>query len=307
MAEHTPPPQPDVSAVKHRLGPVGVWLMSASEVPVEVERPVVLAIEQLGYSAFWFGEVSHTKEAFTHAATVLSYTEHIQVATGIANIYGRDPVAAANAARTLADAWPHRFILGLGVSHAPLVTTRGHDYGKPVATMRSYLDAMDTVTFGPSLPEDPPRLLGALRPKMLELAGTRAQGAHTYFAPPEHTARAREVLGPEPILATEQAVVLDQDPESARAAAREYAASYLRLPNYLNHLRELGFGDADFEGGGSDALIDAIVPWGDPDTIAERVRAHHQAGADHVCVQPIAATLDLQADHLRVLAPSLTI
>jgi probable F420-dependent oxidoreductase len=304
MAERTPAPPPDVAEVKHRLGKVGVWLMSAGEAPAEAERRVVLAIEQLGYDAFWFGEAPHTKEAFTHAAAVLSWTERIQVATGIANIWGRDAVTAANGAGTLGDAWPHRFVLGLGVSHAPLVNTRGHDYGKPVATMRAYLDAMDTVELAPPLAETPPRVLAALRPKMLELAKTHAQGAHTYFATPEHTARAREALGEEPVLATELAVVVDTDPESARAAAREYAAFYLKLPNYVNHLRELGFTDEDLKG--SDALIDAVIPWGDPDAIAERVRAHHEAGADHVCVQPIAATLDQQAEHLRLLAPVLT-
>jgi len=306
MAASTPPSPPDLEAVRHRLGRVGVWSMLAGLASASVERQVAVAVEQLGYGAFWFGEGPAGKEAFTHAATLLACTERIQVATGIANVYGRDPVAAANGAATLADAWPGRFVLGLGVSHAPLVTTRGHDYGKPVSTMRSYLDAMDAARFGPPLPEAPPRLLAALRPKMLELARTRGQGAHTYFATPEHTARARTALGAEPILAVELAVVVDTDPASARAAARKYAAMYLALPNYQNHLRELGFTDADFEGGGSDALIDAVVPWGDPDTIAERVSAHHEAGADHVCVQPVADTIEEQAEHLRVLAPGLT-
>jgi probable F420-dependent oxidoreductase len=140
---------------------------------------------------------------------------------------------------------------------------------------------------------------------MLELARTRAQGVHTYFVTPEHTARARAILGPEPILAPEQAVVLETDPERARAAAREYASFYLKLPNYLNNLRELGFSDSDFEDGGSDALIDAVVTWGDVDTIAQRVRDHHDAGADHVCVQPIGDTLAQQVEHLRLLAPVL--
>jgi probable F420-dependent oxidoreductase len=136
---------------------------------------------------------------------------------------------------------------------------------------------------------------------MLELAKTRTQGAHTYFTTPEHTARARAVLGEEPVLATELAVVVETDPEAARKAARAYADLYLKLPNYQNHLRELGFTDADLEG--SDALIDAVIPHGDPDRIAESVRAHHEAGADHVCVQPIAPTLDQQAEHFRLLAP----
>lgn len=266
----------DVGAVKHRLGRVGVWMVSASEAPAEVERRVVVAIEQLGYCAFWFGETPRGKEAFTHAATVLSWTERMLVATGIANIYGRDAVAAANGAATLDDAWPDRFVLGLGVSHAPSVTSRGHDYGRPVATMRSYLDAMDSAES--ALPVAVPRVLAALRPRMLELARTHAQGAHTYFTTPAHTARAREVLGEDAILAVEQAVVVGTDAEAARAAAREYAARYLRLPNYRNHLRELGFSEADLDGGGSDALLDAIVPSGDPDALAERVRAHHDAG-----------------------------
>jgi probable F420-dependent oxidoreductase len=294
----------DVSAVKHRLGRVGVWLASASEAPAEVERRVVVAIEQLGYCAFWFGETPRGKEAFTHAATVLSWTERMLVATGIASIYGRDAVAAAGAAATLADAWPDRFVLGLGVSHAPSVTSRGHDYGRPVATMRSYLETMDATE--PVLPVAAPRVLAALRPRMLELSRTHAQGAHTYFTTPAHTARAREVLGDDAILAVEQAVVVGTDADAARATAREYAARYLRLPNYRNHLRELGFSDTDLDGGGSDALIEAIVPSGDPDALAERVRAHHEAGADHVCVQPIAATLDEQTEHLRLLAPVLT-
>jgi probable F420-dependent oxidoreductase len=306
MAERTPPPPSDLAAVKGRLGRVGVWFMTTvSDVRAEEEQRAAAVIEELGFSTLWVGEAPVTREAFTHAAVLLSATERLNIATGIANIFGRDAVAAANGANTLADAWPDRFTLGLGVSHAPLVSPRGHDYTKPVSYMRSYLDAMDATKFGPPLPEAPPRVLAALRHGMLELARTRAQGAHTYFVPPEHTARARRALGPEPILAPEQAVVLETDPERARAAARDYASFYLALPNYLNNLRELGFSGSDFENGGSDALIDAIVCWGDPDTIAERVRAHHEAGADHVCVQPVAGTLAQQVEHLRMLAPVL--
>jgi probable F420-dependent oxidoreductase len=307
MTDRRPPPPTDLSAVKKRLGRVGVWLLTTlSEVSAEEERRGAEAIERLGYPTLWFGEGPDTREAFSHAAALLCGTERLNVATGIANIFGRDAVAAANAADTLADAWPERFTLGLGVSHAPLVNPRGHDYAKPVSTMRAYLDAMDGAAFRPPVPEAPPRVLAALRRSMLQLAATRAQGAHTYFVPPEHTARARGVLGPEPILAPEQAVVLETDPDRARAIAREYAAFYLSLPNYLNNLRELGYSDADFENGGSDTLIDAVVCWGDPDAIADRVRAHHLAGADHVCVQPIAESFDRQIEHLRELAPVLT-
>lgn len=308
MSTSTPPSPADPAAIKHRLGRVGVWSYLASTVPAAAERQMAVAIEQLGYGTLWFVEAPGTKEAFTHAATLLAATERIQIATGIANIYGRDAAAAACGAATLTDAWPGRFVLGLGVSHAPVVQMRGHEYGKPIATMRGYLDGMDEAAgmLPLPLPETPPRVLAALRPKMLELARDRAQGAHTYFVPPEHTRRARETLGEEPVLAAELAVVVESDPERARTAAREYAAMYLTLPNYLNNLRELGFGDKDLEDGGSDALIDVLVPWGDPEAIAERVAAHHDAGADHVCVQPIAPTIEQQAEALRLLAPALT-
>jgi probable F420-dependent oxidoreductase len=302
MADRTAPPTVDLPALKQRLGRTGVWLSSLSTVPAEEERRAVAAIEELGYGTLWFGETPAGKEALTHAAVLLSASRHLMIATGIANVYGRDATAAANGANTLSEAWQSRFVLGLGVSHLPLVSSRGHTYDKPVSTMRAYLDAMDATPFSVPLPEPVPRVLAALRPKMLELAATRAQGAHPYFVTPEHTRRARETLGPDPLLAPEQAVVVDTDPERARATARGYAAVYLNLPNYVNNLRELGFSDSDFENGGSDALIDAVIPWGDPDTLGEHVRAHYRAGADHVAVQPIAETLDRQLEDLRQLA-----
>ncbi|GII58727.1 LLM class F420-dependent oxidoreductase [Planotetraspora thailandica] len=301
----TAPRPPEPSIVKQRLGRAGAWLGSLSPAPADEARAAAVEIERLGYTTLWFGETPTSRESLAHAALLLSATQRLQVATGIANIYARDAVAAANGARTLAEAWGGRFTLGLGVSHAPLVTTRGHDYSKPVATMRAYLDAMDATSFAAPIAEEPPRLLAALRRKMLELAATQAQGAHPYFTTPEHTAMAREVLGPDPVLAPEQAVVVNTDPAQARAIARRYASLYLGLPNYVNNLRELGFSDRDFEGGGSDALIDAIIPWGDPETIGAHVRAHHEAGADHVCVQPLAGTLAEQLEHLRLLAPVL--
>ncbi|MFF2324690.1 MULTISPECIES: TIGR03620 family F420-dependent LLM class oxidoreductase [unclassified Streptomyces] len=305
MAEGNPPTPAELPAFKQRLGRTGVWLSSLSEVTAEEERRAVAVIEELGYGTLWFAEGPTGKEALTHAAVLLSASRRLIIATGIANIYGRDATAAANGARTLFEAWQNRFVLGLGVSHVPLVSGRGHDYGKPVSTMRAYLDAMDATPPGAPLPDAVPRVLAALRPKMLELAATRAHGAHTYFVTPEHTRKARETLGPDPFLAPEQAVVVDTDPGRARAAARAYAAMYLSLPNYLNNLRELGFADSDFEDGGSDALIDAVVPWGDPETLAEHIGAHYRAGADHVAVQPIAPTLDRQLEDLRLLAPVL--
>ncbi|MEN3535121.1 TIGR03620 family F420-dependent LLM class oxidoreductase [Microbispora sp. ZYX-F-249] len=305
MTERTQPPIVDVAELRRRLGRTGVWLSSLAVTPAARVRKAAAEIEELGYGTLWVGETPVGREAFTHAALLLSATGRLRVATGIANIYGRDAVAAANGAATLAEAWDRRFVLGLGVSHKPLVAGRGHDYSAPLSYMRDYLDAMDRTSFGAPLAETPPRLLAALRRGMLELAAERAQGAHPYFVPPEHTAKAREILGPDPVLAPEQAVVVETDADRAREIAREYTAMYLSLPNYTNNLRELGFSDDDFAGGGSDRLVDAIVVRGEPETIAERVRAHHDAGADHVCVQPLADSVDVQVEHLRLLAPAL--
>ncbi|WP_432926843.1 TIGR03620 family F420-dependent LLM class oxidoreductase [Microbispora sp. CA-135349] len=295
----------DMGELRRRLGRTGVWLSSLAATPAARVREAAAEIEELGYATLWVGETPAGREAFTHAALLLSATGRLRVATGIANIYGRDPVAAANGAATLAEAWDQRFVLGLGVSHKPLVTSRGHDYSAPLEYMRDYLGAMDQATFGAPLAETPPRVLAALRRRMLELAARRAQGAHTYFVPPEHTAKARDLIGSAPVLAPEQAVVVETDAGRAREIAREYAALYLSLPNYTKNLRELGFSDDDFADGGSDRLIDAIVVWGEPETIAERIRAHHDAGADHVCVQPLADSVDTQLEHLRLLAPAL--
>ncbi|MEW9528597.1 TIGR03620 family F420-dependent LLM class oxidoreductase [Microbispora sp. NPDC049125] len=305
MTERTNPRPVEPSDLKRRIGRTGVWLSSLSQEPAARVRGAAAEIERMGYATLWIGETPSSREAFTHAALLLSATDSMHIATGIANVWARDAVAAANAAKTLAEGWDHRFVLGLGVSHAPLVRSRGHDYSSPLEFMKDYLDAMDQAAFDAPLTETPPRLLAALRPKMLELAAERTQGAHPYFIPVEHTARARAIMGSEAVLAPEVAVVVETDPGRARAAARRYAEVYLGLPNYVNNLRHLGFSDADFENGGSDALIDAVVPWGDPDTIAERVRAHHMAGADHVCVQPIADDVETQLDHLRRLAPAI--
>jgi probable F420-dependent oxidoreductase len=190
--------------------------------------------------------------------------------------------------KALAELSGGRMLLGLGVSHEHLVTrVRGHAYQKPVATMRAYLEAMEKALYlGPQPKEDAPILLAALRPKMLALAAQKARGAHPYFVPPEHTARAREILGRGPWLCPEQMVLLETSPSKAREIARRNMTIYTGLPNYQNNLRELGFSDADFAGGGSDRLVDAIVAWGDERAIAARIQAHHDAGADHVCIQP---------------------
>jgi probable F420-dependent oxidoreductase len=292
--------------LRQRLGPVGVWLGALTRAPAAEERGAVLTIEDLGYGALWFGEAPAAKEIFAHAGVVLGDTERIVVASGIAGIYSRDATAANAGANTLGEAFPHRFVLGLGVSHLPAVQRRGHVYGRPVATMRAYLDAMDAAEYHAASPPEPvPRVLAALGPRMLELARERSAGAHPYFVPVAHTARARALLGEGPLLAPEQTVVLETDPQRARATARTFMRTYLGLPNYVNNLRDLGYGDDDFADGGSDRLVDAIVAWGDEEAIATRVRAHHDVGADHVAIQPLAADVPHAVADLIRLAPAL--
>jgi len=284
------------------LSRIGVWLGPLSLLSAADTRELAPELEELGYGAIWFGEGVGTKECFTQASALLSWTRTAVVGSGIANIYARDPMATANGAKTLADAYPGRFLLGIGVSHAPSVATRGHEYAKPVATMRAYIDAMEGSLYRAPEPQEPaPVVLAALGPKMLQLAAERTRGAHPYFTPPEHTAKAREVMGDGPLLAPEQAFVLETDPAAARAKAREHMTYYLALENYRNNLLRLGFTDEDLDGP-SDRLVDAIVAWGDVETVRERVKAHLDAGADHVCVQAVG---DDPADELRRAAPAL--
>ena len=266
------------------IGRVGVWTFAFELHPAAEAREAAAIVEDLGYGAIWIPEAMG-REAFAQSALLLAATKRIPVATGIANIWGRDAMAMAGGQKTLCEAWPNRFLLGIGVSHAPLVGMRGHAYDKPLTAMREYLDAMDSALYNAPLPDAAPRIIGALAPKMLALAAERTDGAHPYFVPPEHTKRARAALGPKKLLAPEQAVVLERDPGVAREIARAHMQTYLQLPNYVNNLRRLGFADDDIRDGGSDKLVDAIVAWGDVGAIVDRVRAHHDAGADHVCIQ----------------------
>ena len=268
------------------LGSIGIWTAQFDYQPAAKVREAAGELDQLGFGALWFPE-SVGRESLTAAALLLSATSRIVVATGIANIYARDPVTTAAGQNTLAEAYPGRFLLGLGVSHVPLVEQlRGHTYGKPVASMRAYLEGMDRAPYRAVVPSIKPiRVLAALGPQMLRLAAERADGAHSYFVPPEHTTRAREILGSDRILAVEQAAVFETDPTKAREIARAHTSRYLALPNYVNNLRRLGFGDTDLTNNGSDRLVDAIVAWGDLAAITDRIRAHRSAGASHVCVQ----------------------
>lgn len=272
--------------LRSTLGRIGVWSFGLQANTAAAAQAAVAAYEGLGYGATWFPESIGSKEAFAHAALLLAAGPRMVVATGIANIYARDGAAMASGARTLAEAYPGRFVLGIGVSHAPSVAARGGTYGRPIETMRAYLDAMDAAAWsGPELPGRPPLLLAALGPRMLELAAERADGAHPYFVPVEHTRFARERLGPGPVLAVELTAVLDAGASRARETARAFATRYLAAVNYAGNLRRLGWSEEDVAGGGSDRLLDAVIAQGDAVAIVRRVREHLDAGADHVCVQ----------------------
>jgi len=268
------------------IGRVGIWYGTIDALATSDARRAAATIEDLGFHALWLAEAVG-RDPFVSASVLLSATERLPIATGIANIYARDPMTMVAGQKTLAEAYPGRFLLGMGVSHGHLVAgVRKHDWSKPYSYMVEYLDKMDKALFmavGPS--EDPGRVLAALGPKMLKLSATRANGSHPYFTTPEHTAIARSEMGPDALLAPEQMVVLETDPTEARRIARAGMKIYLGLPNYFNNLRRLGFTEEDWENGGSDRLVDAIVAWGSEDKIAARVGEHHAQGADHVCVQ----------------------
>lgn len=287
------------------IGPVGIWCGAFDAHPTSEVQRACVEIEALGYSTVWLPEAVG-RDPFVAAATCLAATDHLVLATGIANVYARDPMTMAACQRTLAEAYPGRFLLGLGVSHHHLVERlRKHDYSKPLTHLQQYLTDMDDAMFmavGPA--EDPGRVLAALGPRMLETAAKQASGAHPYLTTPTHTARAREIMGPDALLAPEQMVVLETDPGTARATARAAMAMYLRAPNYVRNLRTLGFDDRDWadHNAASDRLVDAIVAWGSPADIAERVDAHRAAGADHVCVQVLRADMQLPLDEWRTLA-----
>lgn len=268
------------------LGRVGVWSFGLQANRAAAAQAAVRDYEAMGARVTWIPESIGSKEIFAHAAILLAGSERMAIAPGIANIYARDPMAMANGARALAEAYPGRFVLGLGVSHAPSVAMRGHEYGKPVATMRAYLDAMEASAYaGPAPAEPAPIVLAALGPRMLELSAERTAGAHSYFVPPSHTGMARAHLGDAAFLAVEQTAVIEADPARAREVARAFCARYLLLPNYANALLREGFTPDDVANGGSDRLIDAVVAQGSPERVAARVREHLDAGADHVCVQ----------------------
>jgi len=286
-----------------KLKNLGVWagtdVFSAADAAAFARR-----LEAWGYGALWISEAVG-REVFSASAWLLANTSKLIVASGIANIYARDSFSAAAAQKGLNEQSGGRFLLGLGVSHVRLVEgLRKLHYGKPVTTMREYLRGMAEAPYQSVPPAAPPKtVLAALGPKMLELAAESADGAHPYNVTPEHTAQARALLGADKLLCVEQAAVLESNPSEARAMARRFLAIYMRLPNYVDNWRRLGFTDADVAGGGSDRLVDALVAWGDEKAIRARIDEHWQAGADHVCVQAIGQTTLPDERLLGLLAP----
>lgn len=292
--------------IRSDLGTYGVWASHLGLLPAGVARKTARAIEELGYTALWVGE-AEGKEALTHAAFLLAASDRVVVATGIANIWARDARVMMNGARTLAEGWPGRFLLGVGASHAPLVERRGGQYERPLTAMRTYLDAMERSPWrGPSLPADPLVVLAALGPRMLTLAAERAAGVHTFLVPLEHTRRARRAVGTGRLVAPEQAVVLADSREEARRSADRHLRGYLRLDNYRANLQRLGWTPEHLDGAGSDQLFDALIAWGQPTTVAQRLAAHLDAGADHVAVHPLTPSPEVTpVDQLEALAPLL--
>jgi probable F420-dependent oxidoreductase len=273
-------------------GRVGIWTGVLDAVPSSEAQQVARELEELGFPTLWIPETVG-RDPFVTATLLLSATETLKVATGIANIYARDAVTMANTQRSLEEAFPGRFLLGLGVSHSHLVDrVRHHDYSKPYSRMVEYLGEMDGAIFRAVGPQErPATVLAALGPKMLRLAAEQADGAHPYFVPVDHTATAREIMGPDAILAPEQMVVLETDRAKALEIARKGMAVYLRAPNYVNNLKRFGFTDDDVADGGSERLVDAIVACGDVDAAVARVQAHFDAGASHVTVQALGEDL----------------
>jgi probable F420-dependent oxidoreductase len=294
-------------AVLDVLGRVGIWTRQLDEQHGTVAETAVAELERLGYRSVWIPEGIH-REVISHATALLAATESIAIATGVARVHARAPYAAALAQRFLAERFPDRFVLGLGVSH-PFVVERllGQNFERPLATMREYLDAMDATRAGPATTIDAPRVLAALRPKMLVLAADRSAGAHTYLSPVEHTAWARGILGPGALLAPAIKVVLSADHDDPLAVARGALIPSLRVPTYATSLLGFGFDDADLAGDLSERLVRALVAIGDEDAVLRRVEEHLAAGADHVCVEVLTGDdTTVPLDAWRRLAPALT-
>jgi probable F420-dependent oxidoreductase len=281
----------------------GVWsgvLRSAD--PGEIAAAAA-EVESLGFSALWIPDVGG--DVFGAVANLLAATSTAIVATGILNLWMHTAEEAASQHAAFTSKYGRRFLVGIGVSHALLIdhVIEAGTYQKPLAQITAYLDTLDAAEV-PLAAED--RALAALGPKMLALAAARTAGVHPYLVTPEHTHLAREAVGPDALVATEQGVVLETDPDRARAIARANLVRYFDLPNYTNNWKRLGFTDEEIVNGGSDRLIDALIAWGDESAIAARVQEHRDAGASHVCIQVLADDpRAMPLEQWRVLAPAL--
>jgi probable F420-dependent oxidoreductase len=297
-----------VPAMVMDIGRYGIWTNVLDAHPSSTGREAAQLVEQLGFSALWLPEATG-RDPFVTASLMLAATSRLVVATGIANVYARDAMTMKACQLSLHEAFPDRFLLGLGVSSPVLVEkVRGHQYGKPFSYMAEYLRSMDSAVYNAAGPkQDPGRVLAALGPRMLKLSSEAAAGAHPYLTDASHTREARRIIGPDALLAPEQMVVLETDPSAARAIARPAVGFYLRAPGYLANLRRMGFDDSDWADpkAASDRLVDAIVAWGDRDAIAARINAHHEAGANHVCIQVLRADREIPAAEWRELAAAL--
>jgi len=287
------------------IGPIGLWHGGFDAFPASRVREAVAEIEELGWPCVWIPETV-ARDPFVAAGIMLGATTGLKIATGIASIWARDAMTTANASKTLNEAYEGRFLLGLGVSHHTITEwVRKHDYSKPLSTMRTYLERMDASMFKGVEPAEPTtRVIAALGPKMLALGAELTDGVHPYFAPVEHTGVARDVVGPDKIVATEQMVVLETDPATAREVARANMKVYVGLPNYANNLIRSGFSEDEITNL-DDRLVDAIVAWGTIDDVTTRIRAQHDAGASHVCVQVLRSDREMPSAEWRELASAL--
>ncbi len=292
--------------MQNKLRTRGVWFFTET---MDSDHAIAFAqkVESLNYSALWLPETTG-RDPFSHISMLLANTERLVFATGIVNIHHRHPGVTKQAATTLAEMCENRFLLGLGVSHAPLVEgLRQLDYSKPLSAMRNYLTAMKNSPYTSVPPsEDPPYVLAALGPRMMELAAEMTDGAHPYWTTPEHTAQARELLGKDKMLCVEQKVAFTTDKEVAYQTVRTELARYIHLPNYRNNWKRLGFSEEEIDAT-SDRFIDELVAWGTLDQINERLNEHEEAGASHICIQPLAVHGEFGNPHweaLEALSPN---
>jgi probable F420-dependent oxidoreductase len=267
-----------------KLGRLGAWYAADKHASPAAMAAFVKTVEALGYDTLWYPE-SRGYESFSVAAFMLGHTKTLKLGSSIASIYARDAFTARRGMISLNQLYNDRFILGLGVSHMPMVEgVRGHTYEKPIPAMRKYLNG---ITKDQPEAKDWPLALAALRPLMLKLSAEMTQGALPYNTTPKHTAEAKKILGPDKWLAIEQKVTIETDPTKARALGREELSRYMVLDNYRNAWLEMGFSESDLSNGGSDSFIDQMVLWGTADEVKTKLRAHFDAGATHVAIQPV--------------------